>query len=418
MSFSVLLSPQVLSALPRDIEQPTQIQRLAIPKLLTGNNVLALANTGSGKTLAFGLPVIEKLLASPTVSALILVPTRELAIQVKETLERVAQPLGIETMALCGGENKSAQIDALKQRPRLLVATTGRLLDLMKDDESAALLPLSALAMVTLDEADRLLDMGFWSDVVAIFARIPSNCQIAMFSATFSDELKAKAKQLMPHAVELHAAPTHGVDDATHGHDAHSSPIDETLYLVNKGSKPQALIALLKQHSDAQALAFIGEKGSADSLCKKLVKAGISAQALHSAKTQAERESTLAQFKAGEVSVLLATDVLARGIHIDALPLVINFDLPQHSEVYVHRIGRTARAGATGTALSLVCHSEAGALEAIRTLTKRELPLRPLDGFPVTDTPSEGTAKRAPKDKKANRRTQNKKSIKQFQRKA
>lgn len=184
---------------------------------------------------------------------------------------------------------------------------------------------------------------------------------------------------------------------------------------MNKGSKTQALVALLKQHQWPQVLVFIGAKENADSLTKKLNKAGIVATVLHGDKSQAQRETALAEFKNGTTQVLIATDLLARGIHIELLPVVINFELPMHAETYVHRVGRTARAGQHGIALSLVCHGEMDALNAIRTLTQRELPVQNLEGFPVTDQPSTGESKRAPRDKQANRRTQNKKSVKQFQ---
>jgi superfamily II DNA/RNA helicase len=205
---------------------------------------------------------------------------------------------------------------------------------------------------------------------------------------------------------------------AAHQENSTNQDIVETLYLVNKGSKTKALIALIQQHTWTQVLVFIGAKENADGLAKKLNKAGISTNALHGNKSQAEREEALAQFKSEQTQVLIATDLLARGIHIEQLPVVINFELPMHAETYVHRVGRTARAGKQGVAMSLVCHGEAEALAAIRNLTQRELPTQDLEGFPVTDKPSTGESKRAPRDKKANRRTNAKKSIKQFQSKS
>ncbi|EGQ8026487.1 DEAD/DEAH box helicase [Vibrio vulnificus] len=401
MPFSTLsLSSDLIHALPKDFKKPTDIQALAIPELLAGQDLLALANTGSGKTLAYGLPLLEKLRVHPEQKALILVPTRELATQVSEAINQVGQALGLNAVCLCGGVDKDIQLQALATNPHLLVATTGRLVDLANNG-----LDLNNIHYLVLDEADRLLDMGFWPDVQNISALISNQRQTAMFSATFSDELKGKAKLLMQAPKQV----------AAHQENSTNQDIAEALYLVNKGSKTKALIELIQKNAWTQALVFIGAKENADGLAKKLNKAGISTNALHGDKSQAEREEALAQFKSGQTQVLIATDLLARGIHIEQLPVVINFELPMHAETYVHRVGRTARAGEQGVALSLVCHGEMDALSAIRHLTQRELPVQDLEGFPVTDKPSTGESKRAPRDKKANRRTQNKKSVKQFQ---
>ncbi|AAO07970.1 DEAD/DEAH box helicase [Vibrio vulnificus] len=404
MPFSTLsLSSELIHALPKDFKKPTDIQALAIPELLAGQDLLALANTGSGKTLAYGLPLLEKLGVNPEQKALILVPIRELATQVSEAINQVGQALGLNAVCLCGGVDKEQQLQALATNPHILVATTGRLVDLANNG-----LDLSNIHYLVLDEADRLLNMGFWPDVQNIAGQISNQRQTAMFSATFSDELKGKAKLLMQAPKQV----------AAHQENSTNQDIAETLYLVNKGSKTKALIELIQKNAWTQALVFIGAKENADGLAKKLNKAGISTNALHGDKSQAEREAALAQFKSGQTQVLIATDLLARGIHIEQLPVVINFELPMHAETYVHRVGRTARAGEQGVALSLVCHGEMDALSAIRHLTQRELPVQDLEGFPVTDKPSTGESKRAPRDKKANRRTQNKKSVKQFQSKA
>ncbi|EGR1118384.1 TPA: DEAD/DEAH box helicase [Vibrio parahaemolyticus] len=401
MPFSTLsLSSELIHALPKDFKKPTDIQALAIPELLAGQDLLALANTGSGKTLAYGLPLLEKLSVNPEQKALILVPTRELAMQVSEAINQVGQVLELNAVCLCGGVDKEQQQQALATNPHILVATTGRLVDLAYNG-----LDLSNVHYLVLDEADRLLDMGFWPDVQNIAMQTSNQRQTAMFSATFSEELKEKAKQLM-HAPKQVAA---------HQENSTNQDIVETLYLVNKGSKTKALIELIQKNSWTQALVFIGAKENADGLAKKLNKAGIPTNALHGNKSQDEREEALAQFKSGQIQVLIATDLLARGIHIEQLPVVINFELPMHAETYVHRVGRTARAGEQGVAMSLVCHGEMDALSAIRHLTQRELPVQDLVGFPVTDKPSTGESKRAPRDKKANRRTNAKKSIKQFQ---
>ncbi|ELB2256215.1 DEAD/DEAH box helicase [Vibrio parahaemolyticus] len=401
MPFSTLsLSSELIHALPKDFKKPTDIQALAIPELLAGQDLLALANTGSGKTLAYGLPLLEKLRVNPEQKALILVPTRELAMQVSEAINQVGQALDLNAVCLCGGVDKEQQHHALATNPHILVATTGRLVDLANNG-----LDLSNVHYLVLDEADRLLDMGFWPDVQNIAGLISNQRQTAMFSATFSDELKGKAKLLMQAPKQV----------AAHQENSTNQDIVETLYLVNKGSKTKALIELIQKNAWTQALVFIGAKENADGLAKKLNKAGISTNALHGNKSQDEREEALAQFKSGQIQVLIATDLLARGIHIEQLPVVINFELPMHAETYVHRVGRTARAGEQGVAMSLVCHGEMDALNAIRHLTQRALPVQDLVGFPVTDKPSTGESKRAPRDKKANRRTHAKKSIKQFQ---
>ncbi|EHV9721340.1 DEAD/DEAH box helicase [Vibrio parahaemolyticus] len=401
MPFSTLsLSSELIHALPKDFKKPTDIQALAIPELLAGKDVLALANTGSGKTLAYALPLLEKLNENSQQKALILVPTRELAMQVSEAINQVGQVLELNAVCLCGGVDKEQQQQALATNPHILVATTGRLVDLANNG-----LDLSNVHYLVLDEADRLLDMGFWPDVQNIAVQISNQRQTAMFSATFSDELKDKAKLLMQAPKQV----------AAHQENSTNQDIAETLYLVNKGSKTKALIELIQKNAWTQALVFIGAKENADGLAKKLNKAGISTNALHGDKSQAEREAALAQFKSGQAQVLIATDLLARGIHIEQLPVVINFELPMHAETYVHRVGRTARAGEQGVAMSLVCHGEMDALNAIRHLTQRALPVQDLVGFPVTDKPSTGESKRAPRDKKANRRTHAKKSIKQFQ---
>ncbi|HCE2052561.1 TPA: DEAD/DEAH box helicase [Vibrio parahaemolyticus] len=401
MPFSTLsLSSELIHALPKDFKKPTDIQALAIPELLAGQDLLALANTGSGKTLAYGLPLLEKLSVNPEQKALILVPTRELAMQVSEAINQVGQALDLNAVCLCGGVDKEQQQQALATNPHILVATTGRLVDLANNG-----LDLSNVHYLVLDEADRLLDMGFWPDVQNIAMQTSNQRQTAMFSATFSEELKEKAKQLMYAPKQV----------AAHQENSTNQDIVETLYLVNKGSKTKALIELIQKNAWTQALVFIGAKENADGLAKKLNKAGISANALHGNKSQDEREEALAQFKSGQIQVLIATDLLARGIHIEQLPVVINFELPMHAETYVHRVGRTARAGEQGVAMSLVCHGEMDALNAIRHLTQRALPVQDLVGFPVTDKPSTGESKRAPRDKKANRRTNAKKSIKQFQ---
>jgi len=434
------LNAALITALPAKVALPTRVQQLAIPAILAGRDVLALSQTGSGKTLAFGLPLLqavhqaihqavhqhtEQLLApqpplpgaksgaeSP-VLALVLVPTRELAQQVTKALQALASqlaPFPLKIQLLCGGIAQEEQLAELAVKPQLVVATPGRLLDLCEQSH----ISLDSIKHLVLDEADRLLQMGFWPDMQKLLAMMPKRKQTLLFSATLPEDLDTLAGKLLTH---------HPLRLEAHTRNSVTAAIEEQLYLVNKGSKAQALIALLTQYQWPQVLVFISARDDVDAVAKRLVKAGIRAAALHGEKDQTVRSQTLADFKAHRIQVLVATDLMARGIHVDALPVVINLDLPSSAPVYVHRIGRTARAGAKGLAISLVCHGEMLSLTAIRRLTERELPLAALAEFPVTDKPSANSLhpadakverKRAPRDKQANRRSINKHSAKAF----
>ncbi len=400
------LSSAITDAVSAQFQTPTEIQKLAVPAVLTGKDLLALAQTGSGKTLAFGLPILQDTdCSSEQIQSVIVVPTRELAIQVSANLQVIASKIGARVAILCGGVDQAVQLNELDKAPQVIVATPGRLLDFLNQE----IVVLSGVKQLVLDEADRLLDMGFWPDLQKILGFFPSQYQTVCFSATMPDNLQAVLASLLNEPTKIEAQAANTVVEA----------IDERLYLVNKGSKAQALIAQIKAHDWQQVLVFISARDSADALAKKVAKAGIKVAALHGDKDQTTREKTLAQFKTNEVQVLIATDILARGIHIEALPVVMNFDLPPSAPVYVHRVGRTARAGQSGIAISLVCHGESNTLEAIRELTGRGLNLSELEGFPVTDKPAcENDAdapKRARRDKQANRRSAQKKSAKQFQ---
>ncbi|MCS0351218.1 DEAD/DEAH box helicase [Vibrio ordalii] len=405
MNFSKLnLSAPLMAALPASRHTATKIQQLAIPAVLSGQDVLAFAQTGSGKTLAYGLPLLQQIEVNTLeIQSVVIVPTRELAQQVSQELSAVASKMGISLCTLCGGVAQEEQLAQLAKLPHLIVATPGRLLDLLTQQ----LISLESMHSVVLDEADRLLEMGFWPDVQRLLSFMPQTKQTLLFSATLAADLEQVALAVLNNPVKIEANQANKVVEE----------IEEQLYLVNKGSKAQALIALIKQRAGQQVLVFISARDSADAVAKKLLKAGIRAAALHGEKDQVIREKTLADFKANQVDVLVATDLLARGIHIDALPVVINFDLPPSAPVYIHRVGRTARAGQGGVAISLVCHGESQALEAIRSLTLRALPLQALTDFPVTDQPTSGEPKRKPRDKQANRRSAQKRSVKQFQQK-
>lgn len=402
------LNSALIKALPAMLQCPTLVQQLAIPAILAGRDVLALAQTGSGKTLAFGLSLLQSVLEQQA-QALVLVPTRELAQQVTLALQAVAQPLSgaMKIQTLCGGVDIDNQLIELAERPQILVATPGRILDLCKQSH----ITLDSIKHLVLDEADRLLEMGFWPDVQKLIALMPKHKQTLLFSATLPEALDTLASQLLindPLRVQAHKA------NSVVPH------IEEQLYLVNKGSKTQALIALLKQYQWPQVLVFISARDDADAVAKRLAKAGMKVAALHGEKDQTVRSQTLADFKAKRIQILVATDLMARGIHIDALPVVVNLDLPMSAPVYVHRIGRTARAGTKGLAISLVCHGEMATLTTIRGLTERALPLTLLADFPVIDKPSEQASdgkverKRPPRDKQANRRSINKHKASEF----
>ncbi len=403
MLFSELsLCTQLVKAIPTKIIAPSRVQQLAIPVILNNQDVLALAQTGSGKTYAYGLPILQRIsqVSLMNLAAVVIVPTRELASQVAQNLHPLAQALGLRVEHACGGEAIESQIERLTTTANLLVATPGRLLALVQQ----GVVTFSEVKSVVLDEADRLLDMGFVKDINVLMSMMPAG-QRLLFSATMPAALNTLAQQILSAThVRIQAQVLNSaVDD-----------IAQTVYHVNKGSKAQALIHLVHTNQWQQALVFVNAKADADALCKKLLKAGVRAAALHGDKEQALRSQTLEEFKTGIHNLLVATDVLARGIHIDALPVVINFDLPAQAAVYVHRIGRTARAGLTGVALSLVSHSELAYLEAINTLTTQSLRLNELAGFAVTDKPLSGSSKRAPRDKQANRRTMNKRSASDF----
>ncbi|QIA65862.1 DEAD/DEAH box helicase [Vibrio astriarenae] len=406
MTFSSLnLNAKLVSVLEQAFSTPTEIQTLSLPEAVKNRDIFAMAQTGSGKTLAFGLALIDQAMKdNSTLSSIVLTPTRELASQVGKSIESIASLLEVNTLTLMGGVDKTLQVKQLKQQtPNIIVATPGRLLELISEKA----LETNTIKSLVLDEADRLLDMGFWPDVNTIVGLLPKKRQTMMFSATFSNELKQKATAMLFQPKRIKAKAKAKQDNVT-------ERINETLYLVNKGSKTKALISRLTQLQAKQALVFVGAKDNADAVCKKLNKAGIVSAALHGDKDQTARQETLAQFKSGEIHTLVATDLLARGVHIDDLPLVINMELPSDAKTYVHRIGRTARAGKNGIVVSLVCHGEQAYLEAIREHTGRSLQLRELEGFPVTDKPASGESKRAPRDKQANRRTNKKSSVKQF----
>jgi ATP-dependent RNA helicase RhlE len=377
MSFDSLgLSPVLLRALAdQKYNAPTAIQAAAIPVALSGRDLLAGAQTGTGKTAAFVLPLLERLFAANTAPntskrrprALILTPTRELAAQVHESLRTYARYLKIFSTTIYGGMSMGPQMDALRRGVDVLVATPGRLMDHME----RRTVDLSGIEILVLDEADRMLDMGFLPAITRILGSLPKQRQTLLFSATFADEIKRLAQQFMRNPAEIQVAARNSI----------ASTITHRVHPVDAANKRDLLLHILAQDSRRQTLVFSRTKHGADKLCKFLDQSGLRSAAIHGNKTQGARTRALKEFKTGKVTVLVATDIAARGLDIDQLPVVINYDLPMVAEDYIHRIGRTGRAGAEGLAVSLVAHDEARLLRDIRRLIKQEIAIANVEGY-------------------------------------
>jgi ATP-dependent RNA helicase RhlE len=378
MSFASLgLSDDIVRAVTElGYTEPTPIQLQAIPAVLTGRDLLAGAQTGTGKTAGFTLPILHRLAnragkgpseGRPPVRALILTPTRELAAQVEESVQNYGKYLKLTSMTMFGGVSINPQIKQLRSRVDILVATPGRLLDHVQQGT----LDLSRIEILVLDEADRMLDMGFIRDIKKILALLPRERQNLLFSATFSDEIKALADSLLKSPELIEVARRNATADT----------IAQKIHPVDRDKKRQLLAHLIKEHNWFQVLVFTRTKHGANRLAEQLDKDGISAMAIHGNKSQGARTRALSEFKSGELQVLVATDIAARGIDIDQLPHVVNFELPNVPEDYVHRIGRTGRAGAEGEAVSLVCVDEKKLLADIERVIKRELPREVIPGF-------------------------------------
>ena len=374
MSFASLgLSTQILKAVAnKGYDTPSPIQAQAIPAVLEGKDVMAAAQTGTGKTAGFTLPLLERLskgnkASAKQVRALVLTPTRELAAQVGESVETYGKNLPLKSAVIFGGVGIGPQITKLNRGVDILVATPGRLLDLYNQRA----VNFSQLEVLVLDEADRMLDMGFIHDIKKILAILPAKRQNLMFSATFSDDIRKLAKGLVNNPVEISVTPRN----------ATANTVKQWICPVDKGQKAAVLVKLIKQHDWQQVLVFSRTKHGANRLAKSLDAKGITAAAIHGNKSQGARTKALAEFKSGNVRVLVATDIAARGLDIDQLPQVVNFDLPNVPEDYVHRIGRTGRAGATGQAVSLVSDEEIKLLRDIELLIKQNLERRVIEGF-------------------------------------
>lgn len=384
MTFDNLgLSAELLRAVSEQgYSEPTPIQSKAIPVVLEGRDILAGAQTGTGKTAGFTLPLLQLMSAKQPVSgkrpvrALVLTPTRELAAQVGESVDCYGKYLPMSSTVIFGGVNIRPQISALRKGVDILVATPGRLLDHVGQKT----LDLSQVEFLVLDEADRMLDMGFIHDIRKVLALLPKKRQNLLFSATFSNEIKRLADGLLdsPELIEVARRNTA------------SECVAQVVHQVDKKRKRALLSFLIGSNNWQQVLVFTRTKHGANRLCQQLDKDGISAAAIHGNKSQGARTRALANFKKGDVRVLVATDIAARGLDIDQLPHVVNYELPNVSEDYVHRIGRTGRAGNEGHAVSLVCVDELKLLKDIERLLKREIPKEVIEGFePDLSLPAE-----------------------------
>ncbi|MEG5264796.1 DEAD/DEAH box helicase [Pseudomonas sp. JDS28PS106] len=364
-------------------QTPTPVQTQAIPPVLAGRDLMAAAQTGTGKTAGFALPLLQRLtmegpkVAPNSVRALVLAPTRELAEQVHESIRQYAEHLPLTTYAVYGGVSINPQMMKLRRGVDVLVATPGRLLDLHRQNA----VKFSQLQTLILDEADRMLDLGFAEELRGIYAALPKRRQTLLFSATFSDPIRLLASQMLNDPLTIEVSPRNVA----------ASSVKQWVVPVDKKRKSELFIHLLKKHRWGQVLVFAKTRVGVDQLVDRLQALGLNADGIHGDKPQATRQRALDRFKANEVQILVATDVAARGLDIDDLPTVVNLDLPIVAEDYVHRIGRTGRAGLTGEAISLVCADEVELLSAIEVLTrqtlqrKEEQDFEPEHRVPATD---------------------------------
>ncbi|WP_280551604.1 DEAD/DEAH box helicase [Halomonas sp. 25-S5] len=374
MTFSDLgLRAELLRAVEaQGYTTPTPIQLKAIPAVLEGGDLLASAQTGTGKTAGFTLPMLQRLADGPRptkrqVRALVLTPTRELAAQVGESVADYGRHLTLKSHVIFGGVGQQPQVDAIRAGLDVLVATPGRLLDLHQQKH----VDLSKVEILVLDEADRMLDMGFIHDIKKILRVLPEKRQNLLFSATFSNEIQALAGKLLDDPAMIEVARRNTTAEL----------VDQAIYRVDREKKRDLLAHLITEHDWQQVLVFTRTKHGANRLAEQLSKQDIPAMAIHGNKSQSARTKALAAFKTGDLQVLVATDIAARGLDIEELPHVVNFELPNVAEDYVHRIGRTGRAGSEGKAVSLVCVDEHGLLKGIERLIKRDLEKRIEPGF-------------------------------------
>ena len=378
MNFEELnLAPAILKAVQEQgYTEPTPIQAQAIPVVLAGHDLLGGAQTGTGKTAAFTLPLLQRLTESAPatnkfggkgIRALVLTPTRELAAQVEESVQTYGKYLELTSTVIFGGVGMNPQITKVKKGVDILVATPGRLLDLMQQ----GVLDLGQVQMLVLDEADRMLDMGFIHDVKKVLAAVPKDKQSLLFSATFSDEIRDLAATLLKNPQSVQVTPRNTTVQR----------ITQVIHPVGRGKKKALLAHIIQEHNWSQVLVFTRTKFGANNVAEFLTKNGIESMALHGNKSQSARTQALQGFKSGDIRALVATDIAARGIDIDDLPHVVNYEIPNVCEDYVHRIGRTGRAGAEGAAVNLVCLDEEGFMQDIERFTKQEIAVQVIEGF-------------------------------------
>ncbi len=376
MKFNELgLSGEILKAVDEmGYEQPSPIQEQAIPIVLTGRDMVGCAQTGTGKTAAFAMPILQSLMKSRrrgkrNIRTLILTPTRELALQIFENFQIYGKHLPLRTGVLFGGVGQNPQVEMLKQGIDILVATPGRLNDLYNQ----GFVDLSHIEIFVLDEADRMLDMGFVHDVKRVITRIPAKRQTLLFSATMPSEIKNLVAQILTDPAYVEVAPVSSTADT----------VSQEVYFVDKANKKNLLVHLLDKKKVSQVLVFTKTKHGANRVVKELAQVNILAAAIHGNKSQSARQAALAGFKSGELRVLVATDIAARGIDIKDLPLVINYDLPDIPETYVHRIGRTGRAGVNGDSLSFCNFDEIPLLRDIEKLMHKSVPVVEIHPYPM-----------------------------------
>lgn len=395
MTFSTLgLAKPILKALQESkYSAPTPIQAKAIPAILSGRDVMAAAQTGTGKTASFALPLLERLtksqqrLKSCHARSLILTPTRELAAQIHESILTYGKYINLKSAVIFGGVSAVAQAEKLRKGVDILIATPGRLIDLHQQNA----IKFDQLETLVFDEADRMLDMGFIHDIRKILRFLPDKRQTLMFSATFSNDIITLAKKLVRRPIEISIDPKQTT----------AITVKQWLSPVNKKKKASLLVHLIKSKKWQQVLVFTKTKRGANRLAETLENESVSAAAIHGNKSQGARTRALSEFKSNQICVLVATDIAARGLDIDQLPVVVNFDLPNVPEDYVHRIGRTGRAGLTGQAVSLVCAEEYDLLNAIECLIKNTLDRQVIEGFePCVELPHSHLNRRPTQQKK------------------
>jgi ATP-dependent RNA helicase RhlE len=372
-----LIEPLLKALKTEGYTTPTPIQAQAIPIILQHQDLLGCAQTGTGKTAAFALPILQLLYQDrmahkeqKTIKALILTPTRELAIQIAESFTNYGKHTGLKNLVIFGGVSQNPQVDALRRGVDILIATPGRLLDLMNQ----RFVHLEHVKMLVLDEADRMLDMGFVHDVKKVIAKVPVKRQTLFFSATMPKEIQSLADSILTNPEKIEVTPVSSTADT----------IQQSLFYVDKNDKKSLLIHILKDKNIKTALVFTRTKHGADKVVKDLVRVGITAEAIHGNKSQNARQRALTNFKNRTTRVLIATDIAARGIDIDELTHVINYEIPNIPETYVHRIGRTGRAGASGIALSFCDEEEIEFLKDIHKLIAKEIPIEEAHPYPLS----------------------------------